>query len=67
LEDRIIKCPRCGKETDFTENPFRPFCSQRCKMIDLGNWAMGVYRVPGTEASEEETPASETPRESEEE
>lgn len=40
-----IKCPQCGKETDFTGNEFRPFCSER-KLLDLGAWADGDYAVP---------------------
>jgi uncharacterized protein len=54
----ILKCPRCGKETDSAENPSRPFCSERCKMIDLGNWITGAYRLPGTDIAEDE---NETP------
>jgi endogenous inhibitor of DNA gyrase (YacG/DUF329 family) len=41
-----VKCPRCGKITNFEGNPFRPFCSNRCKLIDLGAWASGTYRIP---------------------
>jgi len=44
---QTIKCPICRKETTLTGNPFRPFCSERCKMIDLGTWASEGYRVPG--------------------
>ena len=43
----IVPCPRCGKRVPFEGNPFRPFCSERCKLIDLGNWVSGVYRAPG--------------------
>jgi len=44
---REIPCARCGKPTLFTStNPFRPFCSERCKLIDLGNWAEGKYNIP---------------------
>ena len=41
-----MKCPICRKETKYTGNPYRPFCSERCKMIDLGRWAAGQYCVP---------------------
>jgi len=41
-----VKCPKCGNETRLEDNPFRPFCSERCKLIDLGNWLDGVYSVP---------------------
>ncbi len=44
---RGARCPQCGKATDLTpDNPFRPFCSERCKLIDLGAWAAESYRVP---------------------
>ena len=42
-------CPTCKKETRYWDNPFRPFCSDRCKLIDLGKWASGEYRFPTTE------------------
>ncbi len=42
-----VKCPHCRKEIEWIGNPFRPFCSERCKMIDLGAWANEEYRVPG--------------------
>jgi len=35
----IVKCPHCGKEVEFTGNAFRPFCSERCKLLDFGAWA----------------------------
>lgn len=48
-----IKCPNCKKETLYSEtNPFRPFCSERCKLIDLGDWADGNHSIP----AEEHTP-----------
>ena len=40
-------CPHCRKETVWEGNPFRPFCSERCKMIDLGAWVSEEYRIPG--------------------
>jgi uncharacterized protein len=63
----ILKCPRCGKETDSAGNQFRPFCSERCKMVDLGNWAMGVYSIPVTNADEDEDGTSQPPKNSGEE
>jgi len=42
-----VPCPRCGAPALFApENPWRPFCSERCRMIDLGKWASESYRVP---------------------
>jgi endogenous inhibitor of DNA gyrase (YacG/DUF329 family) len=44
---RQVQCPACGKPAAFTaENRWRPFCSERCKMLDLGDWANERYRVP---------------------
>lgn len=40
-----LKCPTCGKETEWEGNPFRPFCSDRCKLIDLGRWLSEQYRI----------------------
>jgi hypothetical protein len=42
-----ITCPLCRKKTRWENNPFKPFCSERCKLIDLGKWASEEYRVPG--------------------
>ena len=41
----LIKCAICGKEADFFAEPMGPFCSKRCKMIDLGHWLDEDYRV----------------------
>ncbi|MBS0289185.1 MAG: DNA gyrase inhibitor YacG [Proteobacteria bacterium] len=42
-----VKCPTCEKVTSFAgSNPFRPFCSDRCKLIDLGAWAAEDYKIP---------------------
>jgi endogenous inhibitor of DNA gyrase (YacG/DUF329 family) len=47
-DKKNIPCPQCGKKANWTsENTFRPFCSERCKMVDLGEWADEKYRVPG--------------------
>ncbi|MCL6554925.1 MAG: DNA gyrase inhibitor YacG [Burkholderiales bacterium] len=52
---RLVNCPVCGKPAPFdATNPFRPFCSERCKLIDLGQWANEQYRIPGPEAAPEE-------------
>lgn len=50
---RTVQCPHCGTETVYApENPWRPFCSERCRMIDLGAWANESYRVPVEEADD---------------
>ena len=46
-----MKCPTCRRPTAWTENPFRPFCSERCKLIDFGAWANEEYKVPAEETA----------------
>jgi len=47
---RQIHCPSCGKLLKWDKsNPYRPFCSERCKLIDLGEWASESHRIPGEE------------------
>ncbi|MGI9068922.1 MAG: DNA gyrase inhibitor YacG [Pyrinomonadaceae bacterium] len=41
------KCPTCNKQVEWQDNPFRPFCSERCKLVDLSRWVSEEYRVPG--------------------
>lgn len=50
-------CPRCGEPSTWTDNAFRPFCSERCKLIDLGAWASAGYKLP-TEDSPQESELS---------
>ncbi len=46
-----MRCPICNREIEVGGNPFRPFCSERCKMIDLDNWLSDRYRVPASRDS----------------
>lgn len=39
------RCPVCKKQITWEESPYRPFCSYRCKMIDLGKWLNEEYRI----------------------
>ena len=56
---RTVPCPQCGGESVWSaDNRFRPFCSERCKLIDLGAWASESYRVPVQETTD---PLSEPP------
>ncbi|MDA8156604.1 MAG: DNA gyrase inhibitor YacG [Actinomycetota bacterium] len=48
------KCPVCKKEAQWEGNPFRPFCSERCRQIDLGLWVSEEYRIPGESAEKED-------------
>jgi endogenous inhibitor of DNA gyrase (YacG/DUF329 family) len=53
---RIVRCPACGGDSVFAPgNPYRPFCSERCKNLDLGAWASESFRVP------DETPPDDIP------
>ena len=49
-----IICPICKKATTWEENPSKPFCSERCKLIDLGKWVSEDYRIQGEKADEEQ-------------
>lgn len=49
-----IICPTCKKKGTWTkENIYRPFCSDRCKLIDLGEWAAEKHRIAGEQAAKE--------------
>ena len=63
--ERWVRCPACGKQALYsTDNPARPFCSPRCRSVDLGAWASESYRVasqgPAT-AEDTEPPAPGSP------
>ncbi len=55
---REVPCPRCGTRHAWDGNPWRPFCSERCKLIDLGGWFAESNAIPGEPAviPDEETP-----------
>jgi endogenous inhibitor of DNA gyrase (YacG/DUF329 family) len=60
---RTVPCPRCGQPALFApSNRARPFCSERCKLIDLGAWASGAYRI---DVSESPDPGHDLPAEHE--
>lgn len=49
---RVVNCPTCGKPVEWrAENRYRPFCSERCRQIDLGAWAAGDYAIAGGESA----------------
>ena len=44
---KIVKCPTCQKEVEWIpSSTFRPFCSDRCRLIDLGEWASEKHAIP---------------------
>ena len=58
----VVVCPTCGNPVSWVpENKWRPFCSERCKLIDLGEWATEKFRVPATEDFPEDLPDSDKP------
>jgi endogenous inhibitor of DNA gyrase (YacG/DUF329 family) len=57
---RVI-CPTCRQSTTWEENRHRPFCSERCRKIDLGRWASDEYRIPAEEAPASGVPSATGP------
>ncbi|UCE64592.1 MAG: DNA gyrase inhibitor YacG [Nitrospirota bacterium] len=61
-----VPCPICRKMVNHQGNPYRPFCSERCKLIDLESWMSQRYRVPvdeeppdsGESLADQEAPSS---------
>jgi endogenous inhibitor of DNA gyrase (YacG/DUF329 family) len=57
-----VKCPTCGGKSRYApDNPWRPFCSERCRSIDLGAWATESYRVPAKANPDDEQAQDEAP------
>jgi len=53
----IVECPQCHKKIEYSSaNPYRPFCSERCKKIDLGAWAEESYVITSTSPEPDELP-----------
>jgi endogenous inhibitor of DNA gyrase (YacG/DUF329 family) len=48
------RCPTCRAPVRWKDNPHRPFCSERCRLIDLGNWAAERYRVPSEKVDDDD-------------
>jgi uncharacterized protein len=48
---QTVKCPICRCEVEWQGNPHRPFCSERCQLIDLGAWTTERYRVPAEDSA----------------
>jgi uncharacterized protein len=56
---RMVACPACGKPALFAPaNEWRPFCSERCRSIDLGAWASESYRIPAKPGNDDSPPES---------
>lgn len=51
IPKKLVRCPECGGDAIYAaENPYRPFCSKRCRLIDLGEWIEGSFKIPGENA-----------------
>jgi endogenous inhibitor of DNA gyrase (YacG/DUF329 family) len=58
----FVDCPTCKRRSEFSPaNRWRPFCSERCKMIDLGVWATGGYAIPGDAPDPDTLPPDDVP------
>ncbi|HTQ00477.1 MAG TPA: DNA gyrase inhibitor YacG [Casimicrobiaceae bacterium] len=61
----MVSCPQCGTPVEWSPaSRWRPFCSERCRLIDLGEWAAERYRIPAVDApGEADTGAPDEPGE----
>ncbi|MBI5446303.1 MAG: DNA gyrase inhibitor YacG [Deltaproteobacteria bacterium] len=56
-----VPCPTCRTKTAWEGNPFRPFCSERCKLLDLSKWLAEEYRIPASDDEVSELDEAEDP------
>jgi uncharacterized protein len=57
-----VPCPACRQPTVFSpDNRWRPFCSERCRGVDLGAWATEAYRVPAAAPPDADPDGVDTP------
>jgi len=57
MAPRSVVCPNCGGQSLYgPDNPYRPFCSERCKSLDFGAWASEAYRVPAKPEPQDDDP-----------
>ena len=50
MAPRVVPCPTCNRPVEWTEAAlWRPFCSERCRLIDLGAWISEKHAIPGEE------------------
>ena len=49
----VVPCPHCKVEARWVGNSYRPFCSERCRLIDLGSWAEERYCIVGNKLEDE--------------
>ncbi|MEP6655922.1 MAG: DNA gyrase inhibitor YacG [Betaproteobacteria bacterium] len=62
ISPRLVACPHCGRAVEWSPAArWRPFCSERCKLIDLGAWASEAYRVPAAPIGEDDVTDHDSP------
>jgi uncharacterized protein len=61
MSPTVVKCPTCQRELDWEVTPSRPFCSERCRLIDLGAWLAGERAIAGEAAPSAPSEPAEPP------
>jgi endogenous inhibitor of DNA gyrase (YacG/DUF329 family) len=61
MSPTLVKCPTCRRQIDWSKSEFRPFCSDRCRLIDLGAWLTEKHAIPG-DAPADTSDGNEAPR-----
>lgn len=54
MKHREVSCPTCRKKFNYFDSEFRPFCSERCRLVDLGQWLSESYSVPAEKLTPDE-------------
>lgn len=54
MKQREVSCPTCKKKFNYFESEFRPFCCEKCRLIDLGQWLSESYSVPAEKLTPDE-------------
>ncbi len=54
MKQREVSCPTCKKKFNYFESEFRPFCGEKCRLIDLGHWLTESYSVPAEKITPDE-------------
>jgi uncharacterized protein len=63
MPTRVVPCPTCNRPVEWSEaSPFRPFCSERCRLIDLGAWVSEQRGISGDETPDSDAPPEPEPR-----
>jgi len=59
----VVKCPQCSRPVPWSpESTYRPFCSDRCRLIDLGAWLAEQHKIPDESTSAEDGPSRDEER-----